>query len=242
VDEAWTSGALLAQSFAELWREGAPMTRENLERTYVRARRESWLEREARIAEHARDGFQRGVLRGLIGMGLTGLSRGRINLRTTPSRPQERVRSLEEHFGDRVPPGEIAQIREECAARGVPVHDRLMERCGWPPVQHDGKLLVSHQDALLIGGKVQAPPGYADHVVFVYPHLCERCQDKLCVEICSGGAIEPPEEGDVPHFDREKCVHCGACVWNCTQVRDDDAERGNIEFRAGAGGLHSAEN
>ena len=31
----------------------------------------------------------------------------------------------------------------------------------------DGQLLVSHQDALLLGGKVQAPPGYADHVVFL---------------------------------------------------------------------------
>ena len=35
-------------------------------------------------------------------------------------------------------------------------------------------------------------------------------------------------------FEREKCVHCGACLWNCAHT--------NIEFRAGAGGLHSAEN
>jgi electron-transferring-flavoprotein dehydrogenase len=242
VDEAWTSGVLLAEGVAELWKQGAPLSRENLERTYVSARRNSWLEREARAAEHARDGFQRGVLRGLIGMGLTGLTGGRLNLTTTPRRPQERVPSLEEAFGDRLSREELQQIRDECEARGTPVHDRVLERCGWPPVEHDGKLLVSHQDALLIGGKVQAPPGYADHVVFVYPHLCEQCQDKLCVEICSGGAIEPGEDAGVPHFDRDKCVHCGACVWNCTQLREDDPERGNVEFRAGAGGLHSAEN
>jgi electron-transferring-flavoprotein dehydrogenase len=242
VDEAWTSGVLLAEGVAELWREGAPMTRENLEKAYVSRRRSSWLEREARIAEHARDGFQRGVLPGLIGMGLTGLTGGRLNLPATPRRPQERVPALEEYFGDRVPRDEISRLREECRNKGVAVHDALMERVGWPSIPHDGKLLVSHQDALLLGGKVQAAPGYADHVVFVYPHLCERCDDKLCVEICSGGAIEPGEDGGVPHFDREKCVHCGACVWNCTQIREDDRERGNIEFRAGAGGLHSAEN
>jgi electron-transferring-flavoprotein dehydrogenase len=46
----------------------------------------------------------------------------------------------------------------------------------------------------------------------------------------------------VPNFDREKCVHCGACVWNCTQGRTADPERGNVYFRAGSGGLHSAEN
>jgi len=40
----------------------------------------------------------------------------------------------------------------------------------------------------------------------------------------------------VPVFDREKCVHCGACVWNCAQPLPDNPERTNIAFRAGAGG------
>ena len=43
-------------------------------------------------------------------------------------------------------------------------------------------------------------------------------------------------------WNDEKCVHCGACLWNCTRGRLDDPERGNIDFRAGSGGLHSAEN
>jgi electron-transferring-flavoprotein dehydrogenase len=116
-----------------------------------------------------------------------------------------------------------------------------MERAGWPPIPHDGKLLVSHQDALLLGGKVQAPPGYADHVVFLYPHICARCETRLCIEICSGEAIRPGANG-VPQFDREKCVHCGACLWSCTEPLESDLERGNVDFRAGAGGLHSAEN
>jgi electron-transferring-flavoprotein dehydrogenase len=103
----------------------------------------------------------------------------------------------------------------------------------WPPVPYDGQLLVSHQDALLLGGKVQAPPG-PDHVKFRDPELCSECAAKLCIEMCSGQAITAAEDGGTPSFDREKCVHCGACWWNC-------ASR-NVTFEAGAGGLHSSEN
>ncbi len=117
----------------------------------------------------------------------------------------------------------------------------LMERCGWPAIPYDGQLLVTHQDALPIGGKVQASPGFADHVRFQYPHFCERCEAKLCIEACSGQAIAPGP-GGVPVFDREKCVHCGACLWNCPAQLEDDPPRGNIVFGAGSGGLHSTEN
>ncbi len=115
-----------------------------------------------------------------------------------------------------------------------------MDRSGWPPIPYDGRLLVSHQDALLAGGKVQAPPGYADHVVFVSKDLCRTCDVPICVEACSGQALVPVGDGG-PRFDRERCVHCGACLWNCSRV-DDRTARTNIEFRAGAGGLHSGEN
>jgi electron-transferring-flavoprotein dehydrogenase len=112
-------------------------------------------------------------------------------------------------------------------------------------VEFDGQLLVSQQDALLMGGKVQAPPGYSDHVTFLYPDFCERCTAQygaqMCVEVCSAQAITPGEKG-VPAFDREKCIHCGACLWNCNTPLEDDPARTNISFRAGAGGLHSAEN
>ncbi|NMC63393.1 MAG: 4Fe-4S binding protein, partial [SAR324 cluster bacterium] len=84
--------------------------------------------------------------------------------------------------------------------------------------------------------------GYADHVAFLYPTLCESCSTKLCIEMCSAQAIHPSEDGGVPAFDREKCIHCGACLWNCTGENPDNTEKGVIAFRAGAGGLHSAEN
>jgi electron-transferring-flavoprotein dehydrogenase len=242
VDEAWASGALLAESVLDLLREGKPFTKENLDATYVARRRASWLDAEAKVAEKSRDGFQKGVVQGMLGMALAGFTKGALHLGTHPVPPHARIRSVEEYYGSRIPRAEIAKIREACAAKGASLHDALMDRAGWPEIQLDGQLLVSHQDALLMGGKVQAPPGYADHVVFVKAELCERCHEKTCIEICSAQAITPGEGGGKPAFDREKCVHCGACIWNCTQPLEPGGERANIEFRAGAGGLHSAEN
>jgi electron-transferring-flavoprotein dehydrogenase len=241
VDEAWATGVLLAEGVIELLKEDRPFTRENLEQAYVQRRRESWVEKEGRVAEKARDGFQRGFIAGLVGMGLSGASKGRINVSGPAKRPYERVPSLKDYYEDKIDPEAVERIREKTTAAGESLHDALMEAAGWPEIPYDGKLLVSHQDALLVGGKVQAPAGYPDHVVFLYPSACEECETKLCIEICSGQAITPGESG-VPLFDREKCIHCGACFWSCTVPRADDPERTVLEFRAGAGGLHSAEN
>ncbi|NLF25990.1 MAG: 4Fe-4S ferredoxin [Deltaproteobacteria bacterium] len=242
VDEAWMSGVLLAEGVVQLAREGKPFSKENLEQAYVARRRQSWLEKEARVAEKSRDGFGRNFVWGVLGMALSGFTGGLINVPGVLKRPHERIPTLEEYYHGRISPEEIQEIRQSCFSAGQPLHDLLMNRVGWPEIPFDGKLLVSHQDALLLGGKVQAPDGYADHVEFVHPHLCEACGTKVCVEGCSGQAIMPSPEGGVPQFDREKCVHCGACVWNCAQAHPDDPEHGNIRFSAGAGGLHSAEN
>jgi electron-transferring-flavoprotein dehydrogenase len=69
--------------------------------------------------------------------------------------------------------------------------------------------------------------------------VCAACDDKTCVAMCSGQAITLGPD-NLPAFEREKCIHCGACLWNCSHTRD--GEHGNIDFRAGSGGLHSAEN
>ena len=50
------------------------------------------------------------------------------------------------------------------------------------------------------------------------------------------------EHGGVPAFNREKCVHWGARPGNCATSVPGDPERMHIDFRAGTGGLHSAEN
>ena len=65
----------------------------------------------------------------------------------------------------------------------------MMSARGWPEIEFDGSLLVSQQDALLMGGKVQAMPGFADHVIFRDAGLCIQCEDKTCIAMCSGQAL-----------------------------------------------------
>jgi electron-transferring-flavoprotein dehydrogenase len=236
VDEAWTTGVQLGEAVIDLLHDRRSFTRENLAATYELRRRVSWIEQNAREAMNARNGFHRGFVAGLMGMALAGLTGGRLSLVTTvpPTHKQIRkrtVRSLKE-----LKRREAAMLAME---DGRPLHDALMSTRGWPEVAFDGRVLVSHQDALLMGGKVQALPGYADHVVFRDADLCIRCDDKTCIAMCSGQALSLGLEC-VPVFEREKCVHCGACLWNCSQTAADGLT--NIVFRAGSGGLHSAEN
>jgi electron-transferring-flavoprotein dehydrogenase len=230
VDEAWTTGVQLGESVIELLRAGKTFTQENLAATYEARRRASWVERGAEEAKNARNGFHGGFVKGLIGMGLAGLTGGKLSL------------------GAHIPPAhkQIASsgLKPEAAALvaledGRPLHDALMTARGWPEIPFDDRLLVTQQDALLMGGKVQAMPGFADHVIFRDAGLCIHCVEKTCIAMCSGQAITLGADG-APAFEREKCIHCGACLWNCGQ--SPDGEHSNIEFRAGAGGLHSAEN
>ena len=61
VDEAWTTGVQLGEAVVELLRAGMPFTQENLAATYEKRRRASWVERGAREAENARNGFHAGL-------------------------------------------------------------------------------------------------------------------------------------------------------------------------------------
>ncbi len=241
VDEAWATGVQLAEAVIELLKAGKPFTKGNLEATYVANRRASWVDAESRIAEKARDGFQRGVVPGLIGTMLTGLTKGVLAMPGRPGAPHTRVPAPADYYAGRISKEDLAAIRRDCDTKGIAASGVLMDRVGWPAIPFDGELLVSHQDALLMGGKVQAPSGYADHVVFLYPSECESCASKICVEMCSGQAITPSENGR-PLFDREKCIHCGACLWNCAKAHPKTPEHTRVSFRAGTGGLHSAEN
>jgi electron-transferring-flavoprotein dehydrogenase len=241
VDEAWATGTQLAEAVIELLKAKKPFTKQNLDETYVKRRRASWVEAEGRIAEKSRDGFQKGVATGMIGMALAGLTNGKFSLGSAPVQPWKHIPTVEDYFAGKISCEDIAKLRDECKTKNISLHGALMDKAGWPAIPFDGQLLVSHQDALLMGGKVQAPHGYADHVVFLHPELCEKCGARICIEACSGQAITPGENG-VPNFDREKCVHCGVCLWNCSQANPENPERMNIAFRAGTGGLHSAEN
>ena len=235
VDEAWATGTQLAEAVIELLRADKPFTQENLGATYETRRRASWVERGAREAENARNGFHDGIVKGMIGMALAGLTKGRFSL--GPKTPPANERMLSSTFG--IKPEKLAELALAAQAGGRPLHDALLSARGWPEIPLDGRLLVTQQDALLLGGKVQAMPGFADHVVFRDQQLCAHCVEKTCIAMCSGQALTHGANG-VPDFEREKCVHCGACLWNCGQSAS--AGESNIDFQAGAGGLHSAEN
>jgi electron-transferring-flavoprotein dehydrogenase len=236
VDEAWTTGVQLGDAVLELLYANKPFTRENLEATYAMRRRTSVVELGALQAEHARDGFHRGFVRGLVGMSLAGLTGGKLTLESGIPAPARQIRPLLSYL----PTGtKLQNAVQRALDEGRPLHDVLMSARGWPEIQYDGRLLVTHQDALLMGGKVQAAPGFADHVAFRNKNLCAACMEKTCVAMCSGQAITLGP-GNMPEFQREKCVYCGACLWNCAHVIK--GESSNVEFRAGSGGLHSAEN
>ncbi len=242
VDEAWETGRQLGQSVLELLKSDKDFSEENLSNTYIKKRRSGWLEKEARIAKKSRDGFHHGFIPGLLGMALSGMTGGLINMPGKPKEPHKKIQSLGEFFKGKISAQELDRIQRECESRNESLHNAIMDRLGWPKIPFDNKLLMSHQDALLVGGKVQAQEGYADHVTFVNKDLCKTCKEKVCIEGCSGQAIMPGDNGGVPQFDREKCVHCGACLWNCSKARETGSELGNIDFSAGSGGLHSAEN
>ncbi len=236
VDEAWTTGIQLGEAVLELLRAGKPFTHQNLSAAYETRRRASWIERGAREAENARNGFHRGFIRGLIGMALTGLTRGKLSLPAHIPPAHRQIRPFSFFAASGIKLREAAELVLE---DGRPLHDALMSARGWPEIPFDGRLLVTQQDALLMGGKVQAPPAFADHVIFRSKGLCLLCDEKTCIAMCSGQAITLGSDG-APVFEREKCIHCGGCLWNCAQ--SPDGVNGNIDFRAGAGGLHSAEN
>jgi electron-transferring-flavoprotein dehydrogenase len=239
VDEAWTTGTQLAEAVVELLRADKPFTKENLAATYESRRRASWVERGAEEAKNARNGFHANIVRGMVGMALAGLTKGRLSFEAEIPPACQQIHST---ANAGLSHEKFTELKDAAQAGGRPLHDALMTARGWPEIALDGRLLVTQQDALLMGGKVQAMAGFADHVRFLDEKLCKLCAEKTCVAMCSGQAITEGPEG-VPAFEREKCVHCGACLWNCAHSHGgEDAEAANIEFFVGSGGLHSAEN
>ncbi len=239
VDEAWTTGVQLAEGVIEILKAGKPFTKENLEIYYLGKRRSSWVEKDGKVAKQARDGFSLSFELGMIGMGLAGFTNGLLNIPAKLKPTHARIPSLEKYYKGKVSGEKIDAAFKEMARTNSSMHDATMDAAGWPEIKYDGKLLISHQDALLLGGKVQAAEGYADHVVFLDAGKCQKCKTKICIEMCSGQAITAGSDGGVPLFDREKCIHCAACLWNCVYAREEGSDLANVDFRAGSGGLHS---
>ena len=181
---------MLANAVLRLLREGRDFTKENLEATYVADRRASALDRRLRRASGARNGFNKSFFWGMVGEGLRGMLGIALPFRSVP--PASRVPDLEKALKGRRCDREKLKAGVEAAEKARrPLHDAVMDACGWPPIPFDGALLMQHQDALLLGGKVQAAPGFADHVTFADPGLCRECSKHTCIEVCSAQALMP---------------------------------------------------
>ena len=90
-----------------------------------------------------------------------------------------------------------------------------------------------------MGGKVQAMPGFADHVAFIDLGLCMVCREKTCIAMCSGQAITLGDDGSARLRARE--VHPLRRMH--LELRPHaPRQQSNVDFGAGSGGLHSAEN
>ena len=55
----------------------------------------------------------------MLGMALAGLTKGRVALSGEPSRPHERVPTVEEYYRAAFPRQKSQQLRKECAIKGT---------------------------------------------------------------------------------------------------------------------------
>ena len=231
VDEAWTTGVQLAEAVLELLKAGKPLSKENLEATYVAWRRASWVEEEGKVAEKARDGFHRGMIPGLLGMAIAGFTGGKHSVSGEP----KLMPSPEEYYREKIPAAELAKIMDDCRARGVSCHNALMDRVGGRPFRTTASCWYRTRTPCSMGGKVQASPGYADHVRFVYPDFCEL----LCQQNVYRDVLRPGDHGGAPAEFRcsiaKSASTAGACIWNCGVQLSEDPAHSNIAFSAGAG-------
>ena len=175
-------------------------------------------------------------------MALTGFTGGRLALAGEPQLHARRSRSSTAAASPRR--RDRAHPSRSATRRASALHDALMDRCGWPPIPYDGQLLVSHQDALLMGGKVQAPAGLRRPraASSTRTSASAAATRKLCIEICSGAGHHARRTRRARRSTaRSASTAAPAC--GTAQRRSTTTRRArNIAFRAGAGGLHSAEN
>ena len=159
------------------------------------------------------------------------------------SSPEENIMAL---LKERQTPHEViehAPVLTNAAmaeALGVPLADTV-KNIMLETTEGEIILVVLPGDQRFDSKRLAAKVG-TKRVTFAKPELCATCKERTCIEICSAQALMPGEEGAAPEFDREKCIHCGACIWSCSKALPEDRERANIEFAAGSGGLHSNEN
>lgn len=236
VDEAWLSGVLLAEGVFDIIREGKDFTKDELTRAYYDKRRDSQLNKKLQKGINSRNGFCKGFILGMLGMGISGLTNGLLYIPRLKNWSLNKVKDIETYFSYKFNKKELKDLEDifNNPDNNQDFKDVVMNKLGWPEIKYDGSLLMSHQDAMLLGGKVESRKGYKNHVLFNSNDLCRNCRERVCVSLCSGQAITYKD--NKIYFDKEKCVYCGVCSWSCSK-KDN-----NIEYQTAAGGLQSLEN
>ena len=217
VDEAFTTGVQLAEGVIELLEAGKPFTRENLDAAYVARRRASWVERRGGSPRRRATASSAASSRASSGWRSPVSPAARSSLGEEPPHPAEKIGTSKGSTRARSPPRRSPAIRQGVRGEGRPAARRAHGPRGLAgAVPLDGKLLVTHQDALLMGGKVQAPARLRRSRRLPPPGALPGLRAAgLLRDLLGRGA--PAGRRRRPSFDREKCVHCGACLWSCTR-------------------------
>ncbi|MBP5295705.1 MAG: hypothetical protein J6Y94_00030, partial [Bacteriovoracaceae bacterium] len=229
VDEAWGSGVLLAKELIKHLASNQDLA--SFSTKWSSILKQHSIYKNSFATRNAREGFKYSFAAGMLQMAICGMAKGKVAVpRWILKLLKDKKLSLKDYL-PQVSEQELNSIIAKAKQSQTLLRDEVLQKRGWPKINYDGQVMMSQQDILLQGGKVQAMEGYADHIQIKDPTRCQNCYPQKCAEICSGNALMPGPT-PVPTFSREKCVFCGACRWTCD----------NIIFKAGSGGLHSNEN
>ena len=56
---------------------------------------------------------------------------------------------------------------------------------------------------------------YPNVSITFQPHMCNHCENPVCVENCPTGAMHKREEDGIVESDRDLCIACGTCALTC---------------------------
>ncbi len=186
--------------------------------TYVARRRASWVEQEGRVAERRARRLPARRDRGPDRHGPRRADRRRAVRPAGPRGTSSALPSLEEYFAGRIPADEIARIRDECDADGQPAARRVDGSRGLAgdPVRRPaagdapGRAADGRQGAGAAGLRGSRASSTTDA-------LCGTCRDAALRRDVLGPGDHVRRRRRRAGFDREKCVHCGACLGTATR-------------------------
>ena len=137
----------------------------------------SWVESEGRVAEKARDGFQRGVVTGLVGMALAGLTKGKVALGEEPPHPADAIGTVEGFYAAGSPPRRSPGSARSARRRASRCTTRSWTRAGWPadPARREAARLAPGRAAH--GRQGAGAGGLRRPRRLPRPELCERLRD-----------------------------------------------------------------